>query len=187
MNMKSLQNHFLIAMPSLEDPNFARSVTYICEHDENGAMGIVINHPLNVDVDAVLKQLKFVDDEQQPTHTQAVLAGGPVQVDRGFVLHTPQSGWSSSLRLSEGIMVTTSRDVLSAIANNEGPMQYLIALGYAGWSAGQLEQELQDNAWLTIEADPEILFNTPIEQRWQQATKKLGIEVHQLTSQVGHA
>lgn len=186
-DLKSLQNHFLIAMPSLEDPYFSRSLTYICEHNDEGAMGIVINQPSTMNLKELLEQTDkdlTVSDEKAE---QIVLAGGPVSQERGFVLHSTQQGWGSSLALAPGIMVTTSRDILTAIGNNTGPDEALIALGYAGWTAGQLEQEMQDNAWLTIEADEDILFNTPIHKKWQAAVNKLGIDVWQLAPGAGHA
>ena len=177
--LKSLQNHFLIAMPTLDDPYFSRSLTYICEHNDEGAMGLVLNQPSTMNLKQLLEQtdktLTVSDDKAE----QIILAGGPVSQERGFVLHTEQPGWGSSLTLAPGIMVTTSRDILTAIGSNQGPDEALIALGYAGWTAGQLEQEMQENAWLTIEADEEILFNTPIHKKWQAAVNKLGVDVWQ--------
>ena len=185
--LKSLQNHLLIAMPSLEDPFFERSLTYICEHNDEGAMGIVINQPSSMNLQQLLEQtdkdLAVAENKQE----QIVLTGGPVNQERGFVLHSDQGQWSSSLTLADNIVITTSKDILSAIGTNAGPDKSLIALGYAGWTAGQLEKELQDNTWLTIEADPDILFNTPIGEKWQAAVNKLGIDVWQLTPDVGHA
>ena len=156
--MQSLENHFIIAMPSMEDPYFSRSVTYICEHNDDGAMGIVINQPVELNLGELFKQIKIPtmgDDNGQP-----VYAGGPVAQDRGFVLHSPvnEQNWSSSLQLADNIMLTTSKDILEAIAKQQGPEHYLVSLGYAGWSAGQLEGELQDNAWLTIGANADILL-----------------------------
>ncbi|MCP3864433.1 YqgE/AlgH family protein [Marisediminitalea sp.] len=185
--LKSLANHFLIAMPSMEDPFFARSLTYICEHNDEGAMGLVVNHPTNMTLRELLEQAEKgaeIDDEKGQ---QIVLSGGPVSQERGFILHSPQPGWSSSLSLTPEIMVTTSKDILSALGNHRGPDQAIITLGYAGWSEGQLEEEIQDNAWLTIEADPAILFNTPIHKRWEAAVQQLGVDVWQLAPQVGHA
>ena len=185
--LKSLQNHFLIAMPTLDDPYFSRSLTYICEHNDEGAMGLVLNQPSTMNLKQLLEQtdktLTVSDDKAE----QIILAGGPVSQERGFVLHTEQPGWGSSLTLAPGIMVTTSRDILTAIGSNQGPDEALIALGYAGWTAGQLEQEMQENAWLTIEADEEILFNTPIHKKWQAAVNKLGFDVWQLAPGAGHA
>ncbi len=185
--LKSLQNHFLIAMPSMEDPYFSRSLTYICEHNEEGAMGIVVNQPSTMNLKQLLEQTDkdaIVADDRQD---QIILAGGPVSQERGFVLHTHEGQWASSLALSSDIMVTTSKDILTAIGNKSGPQSSVIALGYAGWTAGQLEEEMQHNSWLTIEADPDILFRTPIHKRWQAAVNKLGIDVWQLAPESGRA
>lgn len=185
--IESLQNHFLIATPSLDGSYFGKSVTYICEHNEEGAMGIVINQK----TDMTLKQLLGLADnngEIDLAHeNDRVFSGGPVSKDRGFILHTTQPGWSSSLALSSEIMVTTSKDILEVIGNEQGPDQSLVALGYAGWSAGQLEEELESNSWLTLEADLDLLFNVPAENKWQSAIDKLGINIWQLSPQVGHA
>lgn len=185
--LKSLQNHFLIAMPSLDDPYFARSLTYICEHNDEGAMGIVINQPSSMNLKELLAQTdkELVVDESYGE--QVILAGGPMNQERGFVLHSAQEGYSSSLSLNADVMVTTSKDILTAIGENKGPSSAIIALGYAGWKAGQLEQELQENAWLTVEADEEILFNMPIHKKWQAAVNKLGVDVWQLAPGTGHA
>jgi putative transcriptional regulator len=183
----SLENHFLIAMPSLEDRYFSRALTYICEHNSDGAMGLVINQPTNMNLKSLLNQIDEkmpVDDEYAE---QIVLAGGPVSQDRGFILHTSQPGWSSSLQLTPDIMVTTSKDILPSLATDEGPEKSIVTLGYAGWTAGQLEQEIQENSWLTVEADMDILFNTPIHKRWQAAVNKLGVDIWQLAPNVGHA
>ncbi|MBT1450448.1 YqgE/AlgH family protein [Glaciecola sp. XM2] len=185
--MTSLQNHFLVAMPALDDEYFARSVTYILEHNDQGAMGIVINQPSPMTLFDVIKQTDANAEVDEHKREQIVVFGGPVNQDRGFVLHSIQSGWNSSAKLSSEIMVTTSKDILSAIGNEHGPRQSMLALGYAGWDAGQLEQEIQSNAWLTLEADQEILFNTPIHKKWQAAVNKLGVDVWQLTQQAGHA
>lgn len=184
--MDSLENQLLIAMPSLEDPHFNKTVTYICEHNDDGAMGLIINLPINVTLNELLAQI----DENKvdvPELSQPVLTGGPVSQDRGFVLHSTQDGWSSSLALSEEVMITTSKDILMALGTNEAPEQYIVALGYAGWGPGQLEEEIKANSWLTTPADGDILFNTPIEQRWKKATEKLGIDLAHLSSEVGHA
>ncbi len=185
--VKSLQNHLLIAMPSLDDPYFERSLTYICEHNEEGAMGIVINQPSSMNLKELLEQTDKALEVVAHKQDDIILAGGPVNQERGFVLHSDQGQWASSLTLADNIVITTSKDILTAIGSNSGPEKSVIALGYAGWTAGQLEQELQDNVWLTIEADPEILFNTPIHKKWQAAVNKLGIDVWQLTPDVGHA
>jgi putative transcriptional regulator len=184
--MESLENQLLIAMPSLADPFFSKTVTYICEHNDHGAMGLIINLPVDITLNELLNQI----DQHKPYADileQRVLSGGPVAPNRGFVLHSPQSGWSSSLALSNEVMITTSKDILMSLGTDAAPMRYLVTLGYAGWSAGQLEQELAENSWLTIAADSEILFNTPAEQRWHKATKKLGIDLMHLSNDVGHA
>ncbi|MDX1453478.1 MAG: YqgE/AlgH family protein, partial [Oleiphilaceae bacterium] len=152
----NLQNHFLIAMPQLLDPNFSGTITYLCEHNEHGAMGIVINRPTELSLQDILEQLEI----PLKSDDQILYAGGPVQLERGFVLHTDQREWQSSMNITPQIRLTSSKDILSAIANGEGPEQFLIALGYAGWGAGQLEQELADNAWLTCRANQEVMFNT---------------------------
>ena len=184
--MESLENHLLIAMPSLDDSYFNKTVTYICEHNDEGAMGLIINSPVNITLNELLAQLD-ADKEESPELSQQVLTGGPVSPDRGFVLHSPQKGWSSSLALSDEIMITTSKDILMSLGSEEAPEKFMVTLGYAGWGPGQLEQELQDNSWLTIPADSDILFNTPIEQRWKKSAEKIGINIAHLSSDVGHA
>ncbi len=182
----NLTNHFIIAMPSLEDGNFSQSVTYICEHDENGALGITINRPSEISLSEILSQLN-IDASSGHTLSQTVLSGGPVQTDRGFILHSPVGKWDSSLKVTDSIAVTTSQDIMQAIARNEGPDRCIIALGYAGWGPGQLEFELSENAWLSCPATEEILFNTPLEKRWQAAALLLGIDLQLLSNQTGHA
>lgn len=150
-------------------------------------MGIVINNKTGLTLSQLLEMTEENVTVDQEHSEHIVLEGGPVSRDRGFILHTSQPGWSSSLELSSEIMVTTSKDILSVIGNNKGPEKAIVALGYAGWGAGQLEEELEDNAWLTIEADMDILFNVPIEDRWQKAIEKLGIDIWQLAPTVGHA
>ncbi len=184
--MESLENQFLIAMPNLQDPYFHKTVTYICEHNEKGAMGLVINMPVRITVNELLVQIE-ANKHDTTGLNQKVLAGGPVAPDRGFVLHNMQSGWESSLALSDDIMITTSKDILLSLGGDDAPSQFMVALGYAGWSPGQLEQELQQNSWLNIAADKEILFETPIELRWQKAAEKLGIDLGHLSTDVGHA
>ncbi len=184
--MDSLENQLLIAMPSLEDSYFNKTVTYICEHNAEGAMGLIINLPINVSLNELLTQ---IDEEKVdiPELDQQVLTGGPVSQDRGFVLHSTQSGWKSSLALSEEVMITTSKDILLALGTDEAPEKYMVTLGYAGWGPGQLEEEIKENSWLITPADEEILFNTPIEQRWKKATDMLGIDLAHLSQDVGHA
>ncbi|HED34567.1 MAG TPA: YqgE/AlgH family protein [Gammaproteobacteria bacterium] len=181
-----LTNHFLIAMPSLEDGNFSQSVTYICEHDENGALGITINRPSEIDLAEIFSQLQ-INVSSDHIKNQTVLNGGPVQIDRGFILHTPTGTWESSLKVTDTIAVTTSQDVMQAIANGEGPARALIALGYSGWGPGQLEHEISENSWLSCPATEEILFDVPLEKRWRAAALLLGIDLQLLSNQAGHA
>jgi len=183
---QSLTNHFLIAMPGLEDPNFSRTVTYVCEHNEQGTMGIVINRPIELQLGAMLEQLDIQTHSPQ-TASQPIYIGGPVQTDRGFVLHDGAQQWDSTLRIAPNISVTTSRDILEAIAQGEGPDASLIALGYAGWNSGQLEQEMVDNAWLSGPANNDILFQMPSAERWQAAASLLGVDMNLLSAQAGHA
>ncbi|EKE75694.1 YqgE/AlgH family protein [Gallaecimonas xiamenensis] len=190
--MRSLQNHFLIATPAMRDPYFARSVTYLCEHNDEGAMGLVVNQPVNITVTDMLRQLKLVeDDEPSELSGRYVFSGGPVNPERGFVIHTSKRGFNASLALGDSLMVTTSIDILSALGANHGPERFMVTLGYAGWEAGQLEKELADNSWLLVPADggfaEELLFNTPPSQRWQKACERLGFDIWQLSNDVGHA
>jgi putative transcriptional regulator len=181
-----LTNHFLIAMPGLEDSNFFHTVTYMCEHSDDGAMGIVINRPTDLHLNDILDQLD-IPPSDNPSGEQPIYIGGPVQPDRGFVLHSSDSVWDSTLKVTDNISVTTSRDVLEAIANGEGPSESLIALGYAGWGGGQLEEELSANAWLNGPADQQIMFKLEPEKRWQAAAKLLGIDLNLLSGDTGHA
>ncbi|WP_049723898.1 YqgE/AlgH family protein [Gilvimarinus polysaccharolyticus] len=182
----SLRNQFLIAMPGMSDPHFAHSVTYICEHNADGAMGLIINHPLGLALSDIFEQLELT--ENNPSGHAQVLAGGPVSTERGFVLHphTTQQ-WQSTAELSTEICLTTSGDILKSLAEGTGPAHYLVALGYAGWGGDQLEQEIADNAWLTVPANPQILFHTPVEQRWSAAARYLGIDLNLISSTAGHA
>ena len=182
----SLTNQFLIAMPSLRDSDFSQTVTYICAHNEDGAMGLVINRPANCALGEILTQMEMTPDNQSIAKLP-VYQGGPVHTDRGFVLHEPGSEWDSSVNVSDALDITTSRDILHAISESAGPENFLIALGYAGWSAGQLEEEIKENAWLNVCADLDIIFNTPCELRWSAATALLGIDHHQLSTGFGHA
>lgn len=182
----SLKSHLLIAMPTLQDPNFARTVTYLCEHGDHGAMGIVLNRPTDLCLADVLKHMQ-IEGGLGEAGEQTVFLGGPVEEERGFVLHTHTNPWDSTLAINDEISITTSRDILEAMARGEGPGQTLVALGYAGWGAGQLEQELQDNAWLSGPADQSILFEIPADQRWEAAARLLGVDVNLLSSDAGHA
>ncbi|HEX9207858.1 MAG TPA: YqgE/AlgH family protein [Steroidobacteraceae bacterium] len=181
-----LNNQFLIAMPAMDDPNFAQTVTLVCEHSERGALGIVVNRTLPMTLGEVFEQLGL-DATKSRCNDQPVLRGGPVQTERGFVLHTPTGKWESSLPFSERMHLTTSRDILDALAAGEGPASAVVALGYAGWDAGQLEEEMARNAWLTVPADERVVFATPVEQRWQAAARLLGVDLLTLSSDAGHA
>ena len=181
-----LTNQFLIAMPSLADPNFHRTVTLMCAHSEDGAMGIVINRPLDIKFTAVLDQMSI-----RPTTGDAaripVLQGGPVQRERGFVIHHPPGDWEAVLRVGDQIGIATSKDILMAVAQGRGPARAIVALGYAGWGAGQLEHEMRQNAWLSGPADSRIIFDTPYEDRWTSAARLLGIDPDHLSGSAGHA
>ncbi|HEY0634020.1 MAG TPA: YqgE/AlgH family protein [Gammaproteobacteria bacterium] len=181
-----LRNHFLIAMPALDDPNFFHTVTYICEHNAEGAMGIVINRPSDVTLGDLLAQLEITAEPQLNT-TVSVFEGGPVQPEQGFLLHSPLGQWSATLPVTEQIALTTSKDILEALAAGAGPQRYLLALGYAGWGPGQLEEEMAANTWLSGPASAEILFDTPAEKRWQAAAALLGVDLRLLSSDSGHA
>ena len=185
-NCHYLTNQFLIAMPGLEDPNFFHSVTYICEHNEQGALGLVINRPLDMHLGEILQHIQLQHSEPEARQMQVRL-GGPVQQDRGFVLHEPLGDWEATLKVTDRIGITSSIDILQAIAKNEGPERSLITLGYAGWGAGQLEQEMAENAWLSGPADPDILFNRPDEERWKAAAASLGVDLDLLSGEAGHA
>lgn len=189
MNMSTpqyLTNHFLIAMPQLADPNFFHTVTYICEHNSEGALGIVINRPLEMNLGEILTHMGISAADAKAADMPVYL-GGPVQQERGFVIHQPLGDWEASLKITDSIAITTSRDVLTAIANGAGPAHALIALGYAGWGAGQLEQELADNAWLSGPADTRILFDLPDHERWHAAAAMLGVDLNLLSGDAGHA
>ncbi|HEX7914476.1 YqgE/AlgH family protein [Rudaea sp.] len=184
--LTALANQFLIAMPNMRDPSFVRSVALICQHSNDGAMGVVINRLSEYRLGDVLAQMglksQLAEVEDAP-----VLIGGPVQPERGFVLHSADGVWESSYRISESLSVTTSRDVLVAIAEGRGPKRSIVALGYAGWSAGQMEEEIRQNAWLTAEPDQRILFDVALERRWEAAAKLIGVNVANLSSQAGNA
>ena len=186
MSQDFLTNQFLVAMPTLEDPNFRESVTLICEHNERGALGIIINRPMNVVLDDVLKQLDLTARDLA-TGSTSVYMGGPVQPERGFVIHAPQGEWEATLKVGDALGVTTSRDVRAARAGGSGPKQVFVARGYSGWSAGQLEEEMKSNAWLSVPADAGIIFDTPVEQRWQAAARLLGVDLSLLSGDAGHA
>ena len=181
-----LQQQMLIAMPAMADPNFSHSVTLLCQHNEEGAIGITINRQSGFTLGELLFQMNIPCDSQKIS-SMMVLQGGPVSPDHGFVLHTPVEGFDSSIQINDDIMVTTSRDVLSAIAAGKGPRQFLVALGYAGWGDGQLESEMRQNAWLSVQADKGILFESALQNRWENALGKLGINSSDLHGAGGHA
>ncbi|MFC1237739.1 YqgE/AlgH family protein [Vibrio sp. DW001] len=186
----NLANHFLVAMPNMQDPLFHRSVIYICEHSKDGAMGIVVNAPINITVGGMLKKVD-VDSVHPQIHKESleasVLNGGPVSEDRGFILHEPKDQYLSSIQMTDRLSVTTSKDILSVLGTEAEPNNYIVALGYSGWTAGQLENELAENSWLTVEADPMVIFETPVQERWEKAVQMLGVEPSQLSADTGHA
>jgi putative transcriptional regulator len=187
MQTINLTKHFLIAMPAMADPNFSRTLTFVCEHNERGALGIVVNRPIEVTLGALFKQVEIpLDDEQSPLASQPVFYGGPVQFDHGFVLHRPVGAWKSTLPVGE-IGLTTSRDILEAMATGRGPREQLVALGYAGWAPGQLEDEIQRNGWLTVAANLDVIFDVPPEGRYDAAMKILGVNAANLSEEAGHA
>lgn len=179
-------NHFLIAMPTLSDPNFAATVTYVINHGEDGAMGVVINQPTEYSVADVLNSLDL-SAPTEPTASQPVMRGGPVEPQRGIVLHRSDSRYESSIPIDGTLTVTTSRDVLDLLSEDKGPDDFLLALGYAGWSSGQLEHEIGENSWLTCRADSRIVFDVPPERRLDEAAALLGIDLARIDPQAGHA
>jgi putative transcriptional regulator len=186
MKNVNLTHHFLIAMPAMADSVFAKTLTYVCEHNDQGAVGIVVNRPTDLTLINLFKQLG-IPQVDSLTKTTPVLFGGPVQMDCGFVLHHPVGRWQSTLTVNQEIGLTTSLDILKAIANADGPDQVLIALGYAGWAAGQIEHELAQNAWLTVPASLNVIFDMPSEERLPAAMQLLGINDASLSTEVGHA
>lgn len=182
----SLANHFLIAMPTLDDPNFSQTVTYICEHNDQGALGIVINRPAELTLADLFTHIG-IESAQDVDTGASVYIGGPVQRERGFVIHTPPGDWDACMAVDDRIGVTTSQDVLQAAAHGNGPDRYIVALGYAGWSPGQLEEEMAQNAWLSGPADPDIIFERDSSERWQAAAALLGVDLSLLSTQGGHA
>ncbi|SFF54780.1 putative transcriptional regulator [Fontimonas thermophila] len=180
-----LANQFLVAMPSLEDENFRQTVSLLCEHTDSGAIGLVINRPTDLRLVEMMEQMGL--EHENVDREAFVYWGGPVQPERGFVIHREPGGWESCMTLARGLYITTSRDILRAIGRGEGPADYFVVLGYAGWGAGQLEDEILHNAWLHTPVDEQILFRTPVRDRWQAATRLLGVDVTQLTGAAGHA
>ncbi len=186
----NLTNHFLIAMPNMADPYFSKSLTYVCEHSDQGALGIVVNRPIDMTLQALFERLSLSLKDRARADAP-VYFGGPVQTDRGFVLHEPAGDWQSTLKVAgrgdAPIGLTTSKDILEAVGRGEGPEKLLVSLGYAGWSAGQIEHELKQNAWLTVEAKDAILFDLPAEERLPAAMELLGLDYARLADQAGHA
>ncbi len=186
MSQLNLSNHFLIAMPAMADPFFAKSLTYVCEHNEQGALGVVVNRPITLTLKELFAQinlpLRASELEEMPVHF-----GGPVQTDRGFVLHEPMGEWQSTLHINDKVGLTTSKDILQAVGEGQGPQRLLVTLGYAGWSQGQLEEELAQNAWLTVAASERILFDLPAEERLSAAMALLGVDYASLSEDAGHA
>jgi putative transcriptional regulator len=185
MGTVNLTQHFLIAMPNMADPNFARSLTFICEHNDQGALGLVVNRPTELTLSKLLEQVN-INTRDERCASLPIHFGGPVQVDRGFVLHRPLGQWQSTLAVGD-IGLTTSKDILEAAARGEGPDHMLITLGYAGWAPGQLESEIGQNAWLTVAASDDVIFETPAEERLGRAMKLLGIDFASLSETAGHA
>lgn len=182
----NLTNHFLIAMPNMADPRFAKSLTYVCEHNAQGALGIVVNRPIDMTLQVLFERLSL--NLKDPACADApIYYGGPVQMDRGFVLHLPAGEWQATLKVGDAIGLTTSKDILEAVGRGEGPAKMLVSLGYAGWSAGQIEHELKQNAWLTVEAKDAILFDLPAGERLPAAMNLLGVDYARLADQAGHA
>ena len=187
MKNVNLTHHFLIAMPAMADSIFSKTLTYVCEHNEQGALGIVINRPTDMTLINLFRQLSISSTDPLAEST-SVLFGGPVQLDCGFVLHRPAGSWQSTLSVNQEIDLTTSMDILKAIANAEGPDQAIVAVGYAGWAAGQIEHELAQNAWLTVPASTDVIFELPSEERLPAAMQLLGINNYaNLSNDVGHA
>ncbi|MGD2166461.1 MAG: YqgE/AlgH family protein [Gammaproteobacteria bacterium] len=184
--MQSLRNHFLIAMPNLEDPNFNESVTYVCQHDEHGAVGIMVNRPGHFTFADIFERLGIECDDNERAQA-LVLTGGPVEPERGFVLHDASREFESTIDVGADVFLTASRDVLEAIADGSGPQRALLALGYAGWGAGQLEAEIVANSWLSVEATRQVLFDTPYAERWTAAADLIGIDIRGISTYTGHA
>ncbi|MDT9587151.1 MAG: YqgE/AlgH family protein [Candidatus Arsenophonus melophagi] len=186
----NLQDHFLIAMPTLLDPFFQRSVVYICEHNEKGAMGLVINRPIEqISINSILKNLNIKTAEYNhiSEFSQPVFSGGPIAKAHGFILHSPKNGFLYTLKLSDEIMITTSKDILETLGTTQQPEKTLIALGYSSWEQGQLEKEMMENNWLTAKTNSNIIFHTPIAERWRKAAALIGIDILNISNQAGHA
>lgn len=186
MQTVNLTDHFLIAMPNMADPHFSKTLTYICEHNEEGALGVIVNRPIDMDMAALFEQIG-IELTRTELARQAVYYGGPVQNERGFVLHQPAGEWQSTLAVNERLGLTTSKDILEAVGRGHGPDKLIVSLGYAGWSPGQLESELGQNAWLSVRADPQVIFDLPADERLPAAMKMLGVNYATLSEDAGHA
>jgi putative transcriptional regulator len=186
MSKFDLTHHFLIAMPAMQEGFFAGTLTYICEHDENGALGIVVNRPISLTLSDMFNQINIPLDNPQLVN-RPVYVGGPVQVERGFVLHDTRQDWQSTLRITDQLALTTSKDILEAISEGRGPANLLVTLGYSGWEPGQLEHEINENIWLTVPATEHILFHLPAEERLGAAMALLGVSYSMLVEDAGHA
>jgi putative transcriptional regulator len=186
MSSINLTHHFLIAMPNMADPYFSRTLTYICEHNDQGALGLVVNRPIDMTMQSLFQRLSLKLPDRE-LGGAPIFFGGPVQTDRGFVLHAPAGNWQSTLRVGEAIGLTTSKDILEALGRGDGPTRILVTLGYAGWSPGQLEHEISQNAWLTVAAKDGIIFETPVEERLPAAMELLGLDFARLQDEAGHA
>ena len=186
MQSMNLTDHFLIAMPAMDDPYFSRTLIYIAEHNDQGALGLIVNRPIDMDLATLFEKIE-VPLESPNVGRLPVYFGGPVQTDRGFVLHRPVGNWQSTLVVTSEVGLTSSRDVLQAVGKDGQPGEIMVTLGYSGWSAGQLENELVQNTWLTVPADPRILFELPFEERLPSAMETLGIDFANLSEKAGHA
>lgn len=182
----NLTNHFLIAMPAMADPYFAKTLTFICEHNDQGALGLVVNRPIDLTLQALFEQVDLELNDPSLVNLP-VHFGGPVQMDRGFVLHQPIGEWQSTLSVEGEIGLTTSKDILDALGTGRGPERVLVTLGYSGWAPGQLEHEIGQNGWLTVRARPSVMFELPAEERLPAAMEMLGIDFASLSDQAGHA
>lgn len=185
--LNTLKDHFLIAMPSLNDPYFKHSVVYICEHDEKGAMGFIINFPVKLTLQELLNNVDSINHHPEPPLLNTVFLGGPLELERGFVLHSPVADNSQSTQLNEQLMISHSNAILSTLGTKDEPEKYMVTLGYASWDSGQLEKEMHDNHWITMESQNDIIFSTPVEQRWIESLQRLGINPEQLSTEIGHA
>ncbi len=185
----NLTNNLIIAMPGLTDPIFEKSVSYICQHTSQGAMGLTINHPTNINLSDLLAQLDITLNVESLASTPVYL-GGPVETGHGFILHSNDNElttWTQTLKINDTISLSSSKDILIAIANGKGPSNFLVTLGYAGWGKGQIEKEMEENSWLNVSADNDIIFNTPTDQLWESAARKLGIDINLISGDIGHA